>query len=44
MVWALRDIIDKFGHARHKTQNELIDKYLDDLVEIFNTVNLRRII
>jgi hypothetical protein len=38
MVWALRDIIDKFGYSRHATQNELIDKYLNDLTEILHTV------
>lgn len=38
MVWALRDIIDKFSYSRHLTQNELIEKYLDDLTEIFHSV------
>lgn len=43
MVWALRDIIDKFNYSRHTNHELVSEKYLRDLLRILNKNFIERI-
>lgn len=43
MIWALRDVLDKFHFARHNSPDIVIEKYLRDILRILNVHYLTRV-
>lgn len=43
MIWALRDVLEKMNYSRHNNPEFVIEKYLRDLIKIFNKNFLDRI-
>lgn len=43
MVWALRDIVDKFNYSRHISHDLVCEKYLRDFLRILNKNFIERI-
>ena len=43
MIWALRDILDKFNWSRHNSAEMVIEYYLRDILRVLNANYLQRV-